>query len=336
MAGGPIGIIVNPASGKDIRRLVSSASVFDNREKRSIVRRVILGAVAAGASDFLYMPDSHGIVVSALEDLDADATFREVETPRTASALDTTRAAAKMREAGCEVVITLGGDGTNRAVALGWQDAPLVAVSTGTNNVFPRMVEGTIAGAAAGCLASGRVALGEISRQVKCIHASIEGERDDLALIDAVLLDEPWVGARAIWDARRLRTIVLARAEPASVGMSAVGGLLRPMPDTFDGGFVVEVGVGGSVLSAPIAPGLYAPIPIRSSRDLELGEIVELSGAGVLALDGERERRLKPGQRVTLTVRRDGPRVIDVALAMRRAACAGIFQSAGDEGSHAG
>jgi predicted polyphosphate/ATP-dependent NAD kinase len=334
MAGGPIGIIVNPASGKDIRRLVANASVFDNREKRSIVRRAILGAVAAGASDFLYMPDSHGIVRSALEDLDADATFREVETPGTASALDTTRAAAKMREAGCEVVITLGGDGTNRAVAMGWQDAPLVAVSTGTNNVFPRMVEGTLAGAAAGCVASGLVALGEVSRQVKCIHASIEGERDDLALIDAVLLDEPWVGARAIWDARRLRTIVLARAEPASVGMSAVGGLLRPMPDTFDGGFVVEVGPGGSLLCAPIAPGLYASIPIRGSRDLALGQIVEIAGPGVLAFDGERERRLKPGQRTLLTVRRDGPHVIDVALAMRHAACAGIFQTRGDEGTH--
>lgn len=183
--------------------------------------------------------------------------------------------------------------------------------------------------------ASGQVALDAVSRQVKCIHASIEGEGDDLALIDAVLLDEPWVGARAIWDARRLRTIVLARAEPASVGMSAIGGLLRPMPDTFDGGFTVEVGEGGSILSAPIAPGLYASIPVRSSRELKLGEAVEIVGPGVLALDGERERRLKPGQRTTLTVRRDGPRVVDVALTMRHAACAGIFRIRGDEATDA-
>jgi len=34
-----IGIAANPASGKDIRRLVARASVFDNQEKCSIVAR---------------------------------------------------------------------------------------------------------------------------------------------------------------------------------------------------------------------------------------------------------------------------------------------------------
>ena len=38
-----VGIIANPASGKDIRRLVAHASVFDNNEKINIVRRVLLG-----------------------------------------------------------------------------------------------------------------------------------------------------------------------------------------------------------------------------------------------------------------------------------------------------
>src|SRR3990172_2349671 len=126
MAAGPAGIIVNPASGKDIRRLVSHASVFDNQEKRSIVRRAILGAIAAGASDFVFLPDRHAIVEAAIDDLDVDATFTTVETPGTSSALDTVRAAAQMCEAGCDVVITLGGDGTNRAVVLGWREAPLV------------------------------------------------------------------------------------------------------------------------------------------------------------------------------------------------------------------
>ena len=61
-----IGLIANPASGKDIRRLVAHASVFDNAEKRNIVRRVILGAAAAGAQDVVYMPDSHNLVASAV------------------------------------------------------------------------------------------------------------------------------------------------------------------------------------------------------------------------------------------------------------------------------
>ena len=48
---GIIGIIANPASGKDVRRLVARASVFDNQEKRAIVRRALMGMAAAGNAD---------------------------------------------------------------------------------------------------------------------------------------------------------------------------------------------------------------------------------------------------------------------------------------------
>ena len=44
-----VGLVANPASGKDIRRLTGKASVFDNREKLAIVRRAVVGAIAAGA-----------------------------------------------------------------------------------------------------------------------------------------------------------------------------------------------------------------------------------------------------------------------------------------------
>ena len=38
-----VGIVANPASGKDIRRLVARASVFDNQEKQAIVQRALAG-----------------------------------------------------------------------------------------------------------------------------------------------------------------------------------------------------------------------------------------------------------------------------------------------------
>ncbi|MBE0610516.1 MAG: ATP-NAD kinase, partial [Dehalococcoidia bacterium] len=207
----------------------------------------------------------------------------------------------------------------------------LVALSTGTNNVFPQMVEGTVAGAAAGLIASGKVPLREASRQVKLVHVSIDGEKDDLALIDAVLLDEAFVGAKAIWSPARLKTLVLARAEPAVVGMSAIGGLLHPVPDCADAGLTVEAGPGGPEVMAPIAPGLYAPVRVRAFRQIELGEPVHVQGPGVLALDGERERRLKPGQAATVTVRRDGPMVVDVPLVLNLAASRGLFRTARSE-----
>ncbi len=326
MASGPIGIIANPASGKDIRRLVAHASVFDNQEKVNIIRRTVLGAVAAGCDQFLYLHDGHAMVVNAIDGLNADATFTEVETPATSGALDSERAALRMREAGAAVIVTLGGDGTNRAVARGWQDAPLVAISTGTNNVFPQMVEGTVAGAAAGLVATGKVPLLDAAQQCKVVRVEVEGERDDLALIDAVLLDEAFVGARAIWTTRVLRTIVLTRANPGAVGMSAVGGLLHPLTDADEGGLFVQVGPGGGAVLAPIAPGLFDPVPIAEVRPLAWGERVEVAGPGILALDGERERRLLPGQRAWLRVERSGPWVIDVARTMRLAACRGLFR----------
>jgi predicted polyphosphate/ATP-dependent NAD kinase len=52
-----VGIIANPASGKDIRRLVAHGSVFDNQEKVNIVRRVLLGLQATGVEEIIFMPD---------------------------------------------------------------------------------------------------------------------------------------------------------------------------------------------------------------------------------------------------------------------------------------
>lgn len=44
-----------------------------------------------------------------------------------------------MAERGARCIVTLGGDGTNRAVAKESGAIPLVPISTGTNNVFPFM-----------------------------------------------------------------------------------------------------------------------------------------------------------------------------------------------------
>ncbi len=144
------------------------------------------------------------------------------------------RGARALAAAGCAAVLTLGGDGTNRAFALGWRDAPLLPISTGTNNVFPRFVEATVAGAAAGLIASGAVALRDVARAAKTIRVQIDGERDDLALIDAVLTTERFVGARALLEADLLRLALLTRADPAAVGITAIGGLIAPLSDAAD------------------------------------------------------------------------------------------------------
>lgn len=308
-----IGIIANPASGKDIRRLVARASVFDNQEKQAIIRRALAGiqATAGAACRIAYLDDPQGICRRAVAEV-AGIASSAVTATRTASAMDTRSAAAALRDGDCRVVIVLGGDGTNRAVASVWPDVPVIALSTGTNNVFPSLQEATIAGAAAGLIASGKVPLSEVARRCKCIRVEIDGEDDDVALIDAVHSRERFVGSRALLSPDSLQTVCLTRADPAAVGMTAIGGLLDPMDDSADEGQVIDIGAGAVTVNAPIAPGYYCNIEIARWRRLPLGGCVELEGPGVLAFDGERERVLRPDGRARLRVVREGPRVIDV------------------------
>jgi predicted polyphosphate/ATP-dependent NAD kinase len=328
-----IGIIANPASGKDVRRLVARASVFDNPEKQAIVQRVIAGMEGVlGDSDWQlsYLDDAHGIVRQAVRSVLGDDSTRGVPvmTAETGSAIDTTRAARALAELPTAVNLSLGGDGTNRALCLGWRDAPLIPISTGTNNVFPRLMEATVAGAAAALVASGRIPLAEVSRQQKVIRVEIDGEADDLALIDAVLVNERFVGARALLNPENLSSALLTIADPAAVGITAIGGLLNPLTEQADDGMQLEFAAEGeaaSVVRAPIAPGYYREIGIREHRRIPFNQSLRCEGPGVLAFDGERERVLKPGQQATLTVERTGPHVIDVPATMRLAASRGCF-----------
>lgn len=322
---GRIGLLANPASGKDVRRLVARASVFDNQEKRAIVRRVIVGAVASGGREFIYHNDAHGITEQALNEFGDEITATPVDSTQMGTALDTISAARAMRDAECSVVITLGGDGTNRAFCLGWQDAPLLPISTGTNNVFPNLQEATVAGAAAGLIAAGYIGR-EVMAQQKSIAVRIEDERDDLALIDALLTNERFVGARALLKPQQFKSALLTRAEPAAVGITSIGGLLKPVDAIADRGLWLEFGDGGQVVQAPIAPGLYQEVPVTVCQPLKLEQTVRCVGPGTLAFDGERERTLKDGQTAKLTIARSGPYVVDVATALHRAAEMGSFK----------
>lgn len=317
-----IGLIANPRSGKDIRRLVAKAGTTTLQDKVSTVRRVLVGAAEAGERQFLVLPDAQRICGQATDSLDVDVDVAEVGCELHHDESDTTAAAAAMKAAGCAAVVVLGGDGTNRAVALGWPDAPVVAISTGTNNVFPRHLEATVAGAAAGLVSTGAVALADVAAPSKVVHLTVTGELDDLALIDAVLVADRFVGARALFDPAMLRAAILSRAEPSSVGMTSIGGLLRPCGVADDGGVVLRFGPGGRAVRAPLAPGLYADVAVESDASLALGQPVEVMGPGILALDGERTRVLADGQRAVLRVDRDGPLVIDPdeALASGRVA----------------
>ena len=325
---GTVGILANPMSGRDVRRLAARASTTTLEIKRDQVSRAAIGAAAGGAKRLLVIAEPFRISTSAVEHLGLDVEIEVLDVGAELRAADTQRAVARMREAGCGALVVLGGDGTQRAVAKTWRDAPLVPLSTGTNNVFPLHVEATSAGLAAGLVASARVPLADVSHPVKVVNAAIEGEAPDLALIDAALLVGDAVGNFMPFEPCRLRQLVLARAEPAAVGMSPIGGLLHPCGDGDEFGVAVTCGAhgdGGRALLAPISPGLFRTVHVLGVRRLALGESVTVTGPGVLAFDGDRERALAPGQRAALTVTRDGPRRIDVEAALARAAREGAL-----------
>jgi predicted polyphosphate/ATP-dependent NAD kinase len=311
-----VGLIANPAAGRDIRRLTARASVVPNHEKASIVRRVLHGLAAAGVDTVVYLADNAGIVAAAVDGGRPPLAMDALDLRAHGWASDSTEAARRLAAAGVGAIVTLGGDGTNRAVAAACGDVPLVAISTGTNNVFPTMVDGTVAGLAAGLVATGTVAADRVTRRVKRVDVQAAGTAD-FALIDAAACTDPFVGTRAIWDAGRVRALVLTRAEPWSVGLSAIGGGLRPLGPDEPVGLYVELGDGPEVVAA-VAPGLVVRVPVRRWRLLELDEPVAFAaGARTVALDGERE--LAPDGGATAAVTRNGPRLVDIRATLQAA-----------------
>lgn len=330
-----VGIIANPASGKDIRRLVAHGTVFDNMEKVSIVRRIILACDAVGIKRILYMPDYYGIVPKALRGIGSRERVRlrveAVPMELTGTQADSQTAAALMCRECCGCIVTLGGDGTNRMVAKGSGDIPLVPVSTGTNNVFPSMLEATPAGLAAAVTALGIVP--ESVFRAKRLAIRKEGVVEDIALVDAVVLDEPFIGARAVWHAENIEQAVLTRGEAHNIGIASILGGVRPVRQTDPFGAALRFGPPGSgkdgkTVVVPIAPGLFRKINIVSLKSLPLGHCVPVRDTPcIIALDGEREVIFEKGEEGDICLDLGGPLVTDARQALRHAAEQGFFEA---------
>ncbi|MFN8513567.1 MAG: NAD(+)/NADH kinase [Chloroflexia bacterium] len=306
---GIVGIIANPASGKDIRRLVAHGSSFDNNEKVNIVRRVLLGLDALGVGEVHYLPDSYGIVPRAAQTLKLGLALREIEMLTMGDASDSREAARHLAARGAGCIVTLGGDGTNRVVVQGCGDIPLVPISTGTNNVFPTMIEGTLAGLAAALVATGSIPTDGVVQRLPQLDVWLGGELRDLALIDVVASRQTFIGARAMWEPAHLSEIVLSRVSPAEIGICGLGGLLFPDAAGSERGVHVAVGGDERHILAPLAPGLIHSVPIAAASLLEPGARIPLRDEPcIVALDGEREIELyRPGHGLEIAFNPHGP-----------------------------
>jgi predicted polyphosphate/ATP-dependent NAD kinase len=331
-----VGVVANPASGRDIRRLVAGASVFDNAEKGNMVYRFMVGLGAVGVERVLMMPAASGLYDGLERTLHGRAfethplpELELVEMRLRHDARDTVEALEKMREQGVKAIAVFGGDGTNRVVASRCTDTPICALSTGTNNTFPEMREATVAGLATGLVATGQVDNG-VLRQEKILHVGLNSDpHHDCALVDVAVSSERFVAARALWKSNSVSQLFVASAAPDAVGFSAVAGLLDPISRHAHHGLylrLTEPGDAALVLNVPLAPGLVVPIGVAESTRMEPGSAVPVKpGSGSIALDGEREIERGPEDRVEVSLATEGPLTIDIGEVMSLAARHGLL-----------
>ena len=332
-----LALCVNPMSGRDVRRLAALATNMTHEAKRDIVARVAAGADAVGVTDIYIAAEPFRIASLALENMNLRAKVHVLKLPIRNDASDTEANVAAFLDAGCTAMVSLGGDGTNRAIvrALGnnCESVHLMPLSTGTNNVFPVLVEPTIAGMVAGMQARGLLDGGpdELQQRAKVLHITDGASVHDVGLIDAVLLRDDHIGNLLPFDPQKIERMLLTRAEPDGIGMSPIGGLLQEVCAAEDAGLLVDLQPQAAVGSpgrfiAPLSPGLFAPVVVNELAQVPLDEVVSFSGPGVLALDGDRDHKIVAGAELQVCVRRDGPWVLNAQPIMRWAVAQGIMQ----------
>ncbi|WP_343673017.1 ATP-NAD kinase family protein [Paraburkholderia heleia] len=345
-----VGVIANPASGRDIRRLTSHASVFPTAEKANMVVRLLAGLGALGVARVLTLRDNTGVAALLLRAIETHAAIAAhepwpevvfVDLPVSESVADTHAGVDYMVREEVALIAVLGGDGTHRAVAAHCGTTPLLALSTGTNNAFPELREATVAGLAGALVATGAVpAEAALSRNKRLVARCVEGPsrgREEIALVDICMARQLFIGARAISESSDIESLFLTFAPPDGIGLSSIGGAWAPVGRdaahglhmTFAQAGAPEGSGAGVPLLAPIAPGRVERLTMRTCQRLEVGVALSLEADhGTLAFDGEREIEPARGDRYEVTLDWNGPLTVDVARTLRYAASHQLLREA--------
>lgn len=338
-----VGIIANPYSARDIRRVVADASGMQLAERANIILRVLAGLFARGVAQVVMMPDKAGLFQYVLRGLTRSQNQGSARYPELipldmsvrGTAEDSQFAAAQMRARGVSAIVVLGGDGTHRAVVASCGSLPIAAISTGTNNAFAEIHEPTVTGIAVGLAVTGCVPEELAFCAHKRLDLSVDGGSAVIALVDIAFVTDLHVGARALWRTETFRELFVTFADPSVIGMSAIAGLLEPVSRREPFGLrlsfvpVKEAGASDAraVLDAPIAPGLVEPIGIKDWARLPPSQAVSPRlKSGSIAFDGEREIAFREGQHVSITLQQDAFFSINVPACLHYAAKHGLMR----------
>lgn len=339
-----VGIIANPVSARDIRRVISHAAGLPLGERANMLLRIVQALAACGTDEVWLMPEAEGLrghFERMLPAAAADSAYPLpkivwLDMPVSGHTADSIRAAGLMHEAGLAAILVLGGDGTHRAVAKACGNTPIAGISTGTNNAFPPMREVTVTAFAVGLYAAGNIPADTALSGNKCLHvrrfdAHHHLIQQDLALIDAAILNERILGAKAISDTDTLRTIVATQASVEAVGLSALAAMLQPVARHEAGGLVVELlpetgehaplGKHACRLQAALAPGLIHSVAVADHHRLFSDGLYRLSGQnGLIALDGEREIAFRADEHIEISLQENAFYTVNVAAVLQYAA----------------
>lgn len=302
-----VGLVANPMSSKDIRRLTGLARVIDIEEKANLVARLLVGLGSVRSIEVNAMDDQAGLVRRAVGLAGRAAPpVHFIEMDVEGSESDTRSASAMLAQRGAACLVTVGGDGTVRAAAEGWPGAPLVPLAAGTNNAFAFCEEPTVVG-----LATALAITREIPAFTPTTAVEVETTGGSaVAVIDAVVVSDRWVGSGAVWDPSHLIEGLVTSARRTAVGIASVSAAFGELAP----GHARLLTFGGdSAVRAVFGPGLVLDVPVLDHVDLPIGATRLLDvEAGLVALDGE--RRLPAIDAVARVI--DGPRVLDLAAAL--------------------
>jgi predicted polyphosphate/ATP-dependent NAD kinase len=317
MVSSKVGLVVNPVSGTDIRRAVSTAGFIDIIQKARIVKSILRGIEAVGIDEVLIMPDFYGIAAHALNDLpNLGIKWSFVDIKSRGDYTDTMNSVEAMVKENIGTIILLGGDGTVRVASKTSLDTPLMPISTGTNNVIPYLIDGTLAGMAAAAVASNIVDRGDVTFRLNRLILVVNNEPVDYALVDLGATLYPFRGARALINPEMITEVFISLVKSTSIGLASIGSVLKPLG--LPKNKVLHVIMGNKLwVKAVLMPGYVTTIGIDKYEELELGSRVPIGKALTIELDGEREVEVYESDDVAVSSDNKGPVIIDVNKALQ-------------------
>jgi hypothetical protein len=150
----------------------------------------------------------------------------------------------------------------------------------------------------------------------------------DIALIDAVISDELYIGAKAIWNMENIKRIIVSRCHPASIGFSAILGVNKTIGIDDDFGGSLNINTGNNKYLAPVSAGVIECIQSDDMKiiNLEEDEVYIAKFKGIIAVDGEREIAFREGEKIIFRITRRGPYHVNIKKTLEAAVKDSFFK----------